>query len=155
MFRFCTLSIQCKVFGSIWTLKHHTVLDLLHQQLQEVLPDGVTVQGAAGKWVPAAIFEAAHRDRNVSKAVNHTEAPVDGGLITWHSDCGWGQSHSFSPAPLQQLELGPWPPPLVHWGGGAERPTPAGSLSKMWTLHVMLVWNRGGGVILEVTANQI
>lgn len=31
-----TLGIQSQVFGSIWTLKHLRILDLLHQQLQEV-----------------------------------------------------------------------------------------------------------------------
>lgn len=44
-----TLGVQRQVFGSAWTLKKHRVLDLLHQQLQEVLPGCVAVLEAAGK----------------------------------------------------------------------------------------------------------
>lgn len=52
-----TLGVQCQVFRSIWTLKHHRVLDLLHQQLQEVLLGHVAVLEAAGKRSPSLFFE--------------------------------------------------------------------------------------------------
>lgn len=56
-----TLGIQRQVLGPIWTLKHHRVLDLLHQQLQEVLPGCVAVLEAAGKWSHLGVFEAGRR----------------------------------------------------------------------------------------------
>lgn len=52
-----TLGVQSQVFGSLWTLKHHRVLDLLHQQLQEVLPGCVAVPEAAGKRSLLVVFE--------------------------------------------------------------------------------------------------
>lgn len=57
----CTLGIQSQVFGSICTLKHTRILDLLQQQLQEVLP----AKEVARK--PVA-FEAEQKDKTISKA---------------------------------------------------------------------------------------
>lgn len=59
-----TLGVQRQVFGSVWTLKHHRVLDLLHQQLQEVLPGCVAVLEAAGKRSPCVIFEPGQRQQS-------------------------------------------------------------------------------------------
>lgn len=53
----CTLGIQCQIFGTIWTLKHHRVLDLPHQQLQEVQPGCFAVPEAAGKCSLLLVFE--------------------------------------------------------------------------------------------------
>lgn len=46
--RALTLEVEGQVLGSIRTLKHQRLLDLLHQLVEEVLPGGVLVQQAAG-----------------------------------------------------------------------------------------------------------
>lgn len=56
-----TLAVQRQVFGSVGTLKHHRVLDLLHQQLQEVLPGCVAVLEAAGKCGLLVVSEPGRR----------------------------------------------------------------------------------------------
>lgn len=63
-----TLGIQSQVFGSIWTLKHLRILNLLHQQLQEVLPGCVPAQEAAGKCSLQVAFEAEQKEKTISKA---------------------------------------------------------------------------------------
>lgn len=68
-----TLGVEREVFGSIGTLKHQRLLDLLHQLPQEVLPGSVLMQEAAGVQAPLAVLEpaqereAAVRERNGSR----------------------------------------------------------------------------------------
>lgn len=67
------MGVKCQVFGSVRTLKHHGVLDLLNQLLQEVLPGGVIIQEAAGKCGPLVVFEPAQRrNEDVCKYVDRT-----------------------------------------------------------------------------------
>lgn len=66
--RIGTSGIQSQVLGPFWTLKHLRVLDLLHQQLQEVLSGCLAAQVAAGKRSLLHLFEAEQRDASISGA---------------------------------------------------------------------------------------
>lgn len=79
---FFALGIQSQVLGSIWTLKHLRILDLLHQQLQEVLPGRVPAQEDAGKWSLQVAFEAEQREKAVSEAAGFCRQPTEGDKIT-------------------------------------------------------------------------
>lgn len=54
-----TLRVEREVLGSIWTLKHQRLLDLLHELLEEVVPGSVFMQQAAGAHGPLAVFKPA------------------------------------------------------------------------------------------------
>lgn len=68
-----TLRVESEVLGSIGTLKHQRLLDLLHQLREEVLPGGVLVQQAAGVRGPLAVLKPA-QDQEAGGQEAGTEA---------------------------------------------------------------------------------